>query len=145
MSATPTPISEVPTGTTATDINSGTSGPTVSSSPVFTLPNNGSDHSTLRIVATIIPIVIIVAIVVWGLLVAAGVMQNRTGRRGLPMPHAPLHLYHEKRAEPQEEPKLWDVKYDVEEAKGSLEDLHVSSFCSPRRCGMLTAAYSLCR
>ena len=51
------------------------------------------------------------------------------------MPSAPLHLYHEKRAEPQQEPKLWDVKYDVEEAKPLLEDLHVSThlFLRPPR------------
>ena len=48
------------------------------------------------------------------------------------MPSAPLHLYHEKRAEPQEEPKLWDVKYDVEEAKPFLEDLYVSCVSSSR-------------
>lgn len=67
-------------------------------------------HKVTNIVATILPVVVIVTIVVWGLLFAAGLVRYRSSRlTPSPEPSLSSSAYSEKSAMTQEEPKMWEV------------------------------------
>lgn len=81
-----------------------------------------SHNSTLRIVATIVPIVVIVAITLWGLLVAGGILHHQRGQ--LEDDSLPAVEINEKWPD-GEEPKLWEVSLESISAADYHDALHV--------------------
>ena len=87
-----------------------------------------SNAMTLRLVAVMVPIIVIVAVTVWGLLLAGGFMH----RRGVHDMEAyadssPNGQWHAGKAgEKVEEPKLWEVWIDRDAAEGQNGSLRVS-------------------
>ena len=80
----------------------------------------------MRIVATIVPIVVIVAITVWGLLVAGGIMHYRQEHSEEDTESiTPLPEFSEKWPEELEEPKLYEVSLKVVGMQDHHDALHV--------------------
>ncbi|GJE85271.1 hypothetical protein PsYK624_013500 [Phanerochaete sordida] len=104
----------IPTATTAAPPSS-TSGITFIPSAA---PSGSKDHSTLRIVATIVPIVVIVAITLWGLLVAGGIMHHRSSYETDATPEL-----NEKRGA-DDEPQLWEVSLKSVKPEDYHDALH---------------------
>ncbi|KAF7795622.1 hypothetical protein EIP86_006787 [Pleurotus ostreatoroseus] len=98
-----------------------TSATSISTPSATDIAPSTNDSASLRIVAIVVPVTLIVGFVLWILLVAVGVMSSTT------------RLYHTSTISPSrrhrdeeylEEPKLWEVQTTTSEVKQQLEDLN---------------------
>lgn len=117
MSTPPIPLFSFPSSTTAA--------PSSTQSTFDWVPTAvPSDHSTLRIVATIVPIVVIIAITLWGLLVAGGIMHHQR-RSDVRLSESTSSVEISEKWPEGSEPQLWEVSLKSLDAEDYHDTLHV--------------------